>query len=85
MESAHTKSIDDIVGHFKVSIDDGLEAANVDKAREKYGLNGLLIHSYVIQLYQFLHFLKPTSTGKDGIHEKHIELVEKIQAIARKL
>lgn len=41
MEHAHMKSTEEVLEYFQVSVNDGLGAANVEKGREKFGLNEL--------------------------------------------
>lgn len=40
MECAHTRRVEEVLEHFKVKEEDGLSVAEVQKRREKYGLNG---------------------------------------------
>ncbi len=49
MELAYTKSVEDVLEHFQVSVSEGLSNENVEKARSKHGLNGTymsLVFSY---------------------------------------
>ena len=43
MEHAHMKSTEEVLEYFQVSVNDGLGAANVEKGREKFGLNGMIV------------------------------------------
>lgn len=41
MDLAHTRSTDEVLDHFQVSASEGLSNDQVEKSREKYGLNGM--------------------------------------------
>ena len=40
MEFAHAKSVDEVLEYFSVKETDGLSADEVEKQRQKFGLNG---------------------------------------------
>ena len=42
MEQAHSKTVEEVLEHFKVSEECGLPEARVEELRDKYGLNGKL-------------------------------------------
>lgn len=45
MDFPHTKTVEEVFEHFKVTEEDGLNPQMVTELREKYGLNGaLLLH-----------------------------------------
>ena len=40
MDSAHSKTVEEVLAHLKVSEEEGLTPETVVKLREQYGLNG---------------------------------------------
>ena len=43
MENAHAYTVDEVVSHFNVKEDIGLDNTTVEKQRRQYGLNGMLM------------------------------------------
>lgn len=46
MENAHTKSVEEVYGHFCVNESTGLSLDEVKRQREKWGLNGRDTHTH---------------------------------------
>lgn len=45
MENAHTKSVEEVYSYFCVNESTGLSLDEVKRQREKWGLNGMPIHT----------------------------------------
>lgn len=44
MEIAHSRTVDEVLDYFQVSPTEGLSNDKIDKAREEFGLNGIVKH-----------------------------------------